>query len=338
VTKGKTIARKGVRLFAYLLFLLISVFLLLEVCYRFYLVDFYGSNLQGLNPPTILAAPKEQATILAMGDSFTADLQSYIRDLRDSLPQYRVINSAVPGTCVKQSHLMIQHRIQTFQPDILIYQIYVGNDLLEYRHRTKGAPVSNVRKGYWWLSDRLWSLAYINSRLPYIRQAIAKDLPQHYDPKDLQDYSPEKYSKRSRLHFLAEPQLLENTVLLKGGREKDFINYLKELNEMLEVVPETCQVLLLLIPHCAQLNETYQSRMQAIGARFEEGPAIFAEDFPFYTALTKGVKRPNVQYLNALPILKAGEQKEPMYYGNDPHLNFAGQRTIGAYLVDALKK
>ena len=334
--KVKSIAKKGVKVFAYLLFLSTSVLLLLEGCYRFYLIDFYGNTLKGLNTPALLEEQSDRPTILAMGDSFTADLQSYVRDLRDSLAQYRIINSAVPGTCVKQNHLMIQDRIKTFQPDILIYQIYTGNDLLEYRHRTKGSAISNVRKLYWWLSDRLWSLAYINSRLPYIRQAIAKDLPRNYDPKGLQEYSAEKYSKRTRLHFLAEPRVLENTILLKGERAKDFEKYLDELNEMLEVVPKDCQVYLLVIPHCAQVSETYRSRMQTIGATFKEGPAIFEEDFPFYTSLQKGIQGPAIQYLNALPILRAGERKEAMYHGNDPHLNSVGQRTIGTYLIEIL--
>ena len=108
---------------------------------------------------------------------------------------------------------------------------------------------------------------------------------------------------------------------------------------MLSVVPEDCQVFLLLIPHCSQVSETYRSRMQTIGAEFEEGEAIFTKEYPFYTALKQGIHRQKaIRFINTLPVLQEAEQERPVYYGNDPHLNSEGQRTIGDYLVKILKK
>ena len=323
---------------AYLAFLGITVLCLLELSYRYYLFDFYKGNFQGLNPPGLLKADSQKPSILAMGDSFTADPRSYIWHLRDSLPGYRIINAAVPGTTIKQAGLMLPKRLRQAQPDLFIYQIYVGNDLFEFRHPTKGAGISNIRKGYWWLADRFWVLGYINSRLPHIRQAIVQDVPTDYDPKDLMQFDVNKYAVRSKMQFRVEPYMVAHSVLLKGQRKADAQAYVRYLQTLLDESSKECRVLILVVPHCMQLNNTYLNRMQQIGAKVTDPKTLFEVDYPFYHFLDSSLQHPKLALLNALPHLQAADSLAPVYFGSDPHLNPHGQEVLGTILLDAIRQ
>ena len=98
--------KKILRWFLYGTYLTGSVVLLLELSYRFYLIDFYRGELKALNPPELLEPKKDPSNILILGDSFTADPKSYVSHLRRALPAQSVINSGVSGTCIRQAALM----------------------------------------------------------------------------------------------------------------------------------------------------------------------------------------------------------------------------------------
>lgn len=319
----------------YLIFLGAATLFLLELSFRFYIIDFYKGNLDGLNTTEILEEP-DKSNILIIGDSFTADPDSYVRHLRISLPTHRIINAAIPGTCIKQHALFAKKRIKKFKPAILIYQIYVGNDLLEFRHPIKSPNISWVRKIYWWLSDRIIVLAYINTKLPALRQAIRHDLPTKTDPKYLKVFSQEQYSARSKLQFRAEPHLLENTILLQGNRKKDMVKFTQQLNkQVLQQAPDNCDIYVLVMPHCIQINKNYASRLKSIGAKITHSEAIVATTYPFIKYLEQELDS-NIHIINPLRQLKEQELIAPVYYGNDPHLNGFGQEVVGDVIMEAM--
>lgn len=318
----------------YTAFLSLSVILLLETAYRFYLIDFYATNLYGLNTDAELKTT-DKKSILVIGDSFSADKQSYVKQLRDSLPSYRVINSAVAGTTIAQHQLMWPNRLQTFQPDILIYQIYIGNDLIEYRHETSG-NISWLRKIYWTLSDHLRVLAYLNARLAIFKHIPQAGIPTSVDTKTIEHFDVNKYNTRSKILFRAEPHALENSILLKGKRAKDTQNYLSALEDMLAQVADDCQVYLLLMPHCVQLNDTYQKRMQSIGAQFSSNNSLQNIDYPFAKAIMK-LNAANIHIINPLRALQLQDSLSPCYYSNDPHLNKWGQEVVARQLLKELE-
>jgi len=103
--------RKILKLIIYICFLFFSVFLILEVSYRFYIFDFYGNTFKALNTDVSLINRDQKQTILILGDSFTADPNSYVKHIRDSFPEYNVINSGIPGTSITQANLMLEKRI-----------------------------------------------------------------------------------------------------------------------------------------------------------------------------------------------------------------------------------
>jgi len=320
----------------YILFLICSVTLLLEGSYRLYLFDFYGSNLRALNPSEAFVED-DRETILVIGDSFSADLNSYVGHLRNSFPEKQIINAAIPGTCPKQHQLLFNRRIKRFKPQTLIYQLYVGNDLFEWRHPSGNGQISTARQVYWWLSDRIWVLGYINAKLPHIRQAFFQDLPTGLDPKILEAYHPDRYSGRSKIQFKAEPNLIEASILLKGKRKKDMRSMTKAIQDMIANVPVDCQVYILVMPHCMQIGDPYQQRMQEIGASMEQADEITKHNYPFLTNLKKAVRHPHIQWINPLPLLQAADSTQAVFYENDPHLNPYGQQLVGELLVEKLE-
>ena len=318
----------------YLVFVGLMTLFLLELCFRFYVVDFYRGHLEGLNPKELVGKPGQSA-ILIIGDSFTADPDSYVRHLRENLVDHQIVNAAIPGTCITQHRLLVKSRVREFKPDILIYQVYVGNDLLEFRHPTKNADISLTRKIYWYLADRILVLAFINAQLPALRQAILHDLPTKTDPKALEIFSPEKYSARSKLQFRAEPDLLQNTILLQGGRKKDMVLFTKEVNQMLQQVPDACDVYVLVMPHCIQINNHYITRLTSVGAKITLDQAILATEYPFIEYLKTHLDS-SIHIINPLEKLKEEERIAPVYYGNDPHLNSFGQAVVAKLCTDQL--
>ncbi len=323
--------------FLYLLFLGFSVLLLLELSYRCYWFDFYGGNLQTLNPIEIFTAT-EKESILVIGDSFSADQQSYVRHLREVFPQNRIVNSSVPGTCTRQHQLMLRRRVRQFSPKLLIYQLYVGNDLLEWRHPISSPHISRARKIYWWLADRFWVLGYINAKLPHLRQNIYQDLPSGIDPKLSQAYQAERYSQRTKMLFRAEAGLVENSIRLKEGRQQDLEKMTQRIRSMLEDLPTTCPVVIVVLPHCMQLGEPYLQRMQEIGAQVENPAAITADNYPFLQYLQEQLASEKVSVVSPLPRLKVAQQTQAVYYENDPHLNPVGQRILGEMVQEYCQK
>jgi hypothetical protein len=231
---------------------------------------------------------------------------------------------------------MASSRIKRFEPDILIYQIYLGNDLLEYRHPTSGDKMSTLRKVYWWLSDRLLVLGYINAKLPQLKAYVKEDPNPGAGAKLTTAFAPDKYNRRIKMQFEIEPQLVERTVLLQEERGEDFLYYTRAVGGLLDRAPADCKVIVLVMPDCAQLGAPYLERMEELGAIFENKEAFLAEDFPFYRELKYTLSRDGRFFINALEYLRDEDRGKPYYYENDPHLNPAGQLRVGKNLADFL--
>lgn len=306
---------------------------LLEGIYRFYWFDFYAPELKGLNDPIDLKKEDQRPTILVGGDSFTADPLAYVSHLRDSLEAYRVINAGVPGTGIVQHKLFLPKRIRNYQPDIFIYQIYLGNDLLDIRHPWNG-ELSFIRNMYWKITDHFRFLSFLNFRFAGLRYQYFNDTNAQYHPKETETFSAEAYSPRQKLYFKAEPDLVKNTIEISGQREKDFQKLEKKLERIIKMLPNQCAVYILVIPHCMQVNDRYAKRMQSIGGEDFENSGISS---PFVEQLSNRFHGSEVQVLDALPLLKASDQvSHPMYYANDPHLNAQGHQVLGLWLLEQL--
>ena len=144
-------------------------------------------------------------------------------------------------------------------------------------------------------------------------------------------------SRATRL-FRAEPTLIENSVLMQGQRKKDAIEYIQAIKNMIQDLPNQCKIILLPIPHCIQLGSPYLQRLQLVGAKVNNYELIQNVYYPFIEHLEKEVQSKNVQVVNPLPHLQYYNQKEELYYNNDPHLNERGHQIISKQIQEILAK
>ncbi|PKH50795.1 hypothetical protein CXF68_08890 [Tenacibaculum sp. Bg11-29] len=307
--------------------ILLITLILFEGCYRLYILDFYNTELKELNKGKLNT---EKVDFLVFGDSFTTS-NTYIEYLEEKTNN-KLINSASSGIGIQEVNLFASMRVKEFKPKKIIYQVYLGNDLLDVKNLSNIKKLSLSRSFYWYLSDYFISLLYINKRLSFGSNEFRRSYI--FDEK----YAKNKYSNRSKLYFLADSLYLHNTVMLKG----DFLNryniWMKEIEEFIEK-SNNIPVYIILVPHCAQLNNKYKKRMQEIGGEFPETAKFTTIEYPFYEETVKKLRKyKSVTILNPLAYFKKKDKKEPLYYANDPHLNNYGQQVLGEYLEQKIIK
>lgn len=302
--------------------------LMLEIVYRYQWFDFYETELQGLNKDDELSGTNN---ILVAGDSYTATPDSYVDLIRLGFRSYSVVNTASPGTGIIQASYVLPERIETFKPKIFVYQIYVGNDLLDITHPTSSDSISFSRKAYWYLSDHLHSLAYINYKLGGAAQQPVNDLGKAIQPSSTDSFSVAGYTNREKLQFKAEPKLIENSLYLENGRSEDMDLLCERLHEITADLPEDCKVYFIIIPHASQVSKRYYGQMTELGSDFSR-PVYSETDFPF----TEKIKTsfPDVTIIDPLPEFRLMEATGlHLYYQNDPHLSPLGQKVLGTLAV-----
>ena len=349
-----------------LLFYGMLVIVALELMYRYQLVDTYQPELVGFNDPSDLEEVSGRPTILVMGDSFTAGSSHYANRMNRLLPSHRVINSGVGGSGIIQASYMAPGRFDRFEPDIFIYQVYIGNDLLDISYPVNWSELSVIRNIYWTVAQDLRSIGYLNFRMGNVFQGLkfasvetgSRTENGHHeeqtdtdvtDVTDVTDqlidtsdtFSPKRYTLRTKVYFKAEPELIENTVRLMGGRERDFVILLEKLGPLLDrCVSEQCRAYVVVIPHVCQVNQRYLNDMIRLGAHFRDPEAMQAVDYPFITAIDEFLNRTGrerVQLINPLEELSRHETNgNHVYFQNDPHLNAYGQQVLAEFLIGEL--
>ena len=328
------------KIYTVLVIFLITVFLFsitLELAYRNHWLDFYKPELLGLNPKEVLHSEKKK--VLVCGDSFSADPNSFVKVLRDSLQDYAVVNGAVPGTGIAQHELYIKNRIEEFSPDIFIYQFYVGNDLFDISHPHASHKISNLRSWYWWLSDRMLSLAFLNYRFAGVRYSIYDDGGGNYKPKEKDEFSIENYSKREKLNYLAEPSLIENTLFLKQERQKDYADLAKKFSEIIHTLSLKTQIYFVIIPHQSQISQEYFNRHKLVGS-ISSVPyySLDEQSLQLYVQLRELCLKNRITFVSPLDAFRNYEFKEEIYYSNDPHLKITGHRIISQMLLEEIER
>lgn len=332
--------RKTAIAFVFIIVSLLLAVLGVNFVYTSGLIDFYKPELVSFNSKNDLSEESKQDTLLIMGDSFTAGNHSYPSILRNILP-YRVINAGVPGTGIIQTAIMAKGRIARFKPKVFIYQIYVGNDLFDITYPVNWKTISPARNIYWLIVSRVQVIGYINYRLGQIKASenqrdIEYPSARAFE-KDDEIFSAERYTKRELIYSIAEPDLVNNSVLLEGARKKDFDTLIDRLVEVLKTVPADCKKIVLVVPHKAQVNESYLRESIAIGVQFPDPGRILNSDYPFFTQLRKRLPV-DVVTLNALlPLRKAESSGIKVYYANDGHLNNNGQKIVAEYIGSHVK-
>lgn len=309
----------------------------LELCYRFQIADMYGAELRTYNSPQDLSASGKD-TILALGDSFTAGTTTYISYLRNELSRFRVINAGISGTGVVQAALVAPRRFARFSPSVLIYQVYVGNDLFDLRYPVNWHTISPLRNLYWMTANHLLILNYLNYRLvqlSYARRTVQQAVAAATDPNA--PFSVDRYAKRQLINLRAEPDLISDQILASGGRARDYMDYLPRLRELVSACRAgPCNAYVVVVPHCAQVSARSMENFRRLCAVFPDPAAVQRTDYPFLSGIRRELAgMSNVEVINPLPTFREAEARgAELYYRNDDHLNAQGHALL-AHIVAA---
>lgn len=302
-------------------------FLFFECAYQFSVIDFYKAELIYLNNVEDLGSNK--IDFLVFGDSFSADKNNYINILKKERTECSFINTSIPGTGIKQVNTFAKKKIEKYNPKNIIYQVYVGNDLLDIKHLSNWEKISVLRNLYWKVTDYFESGIYLNQKLKGFGKHDARDT-NTLNKK----FSIELYNARQKLLFNTDFNYLERTVFLENDFKERYYIWKKELLKFLNSIPKTSNVFIMFIPHCSQVNSLYLENMEKLGAKFDNRISFQEIAYPFFDFCTKDFKKfENVVFLNPLPFLRKQDSvNNRLYYQNDPHLNQNGHKELANYL------
>ena len=306
-------------------------FLLFEVAYRYGVIDFYKADIEALNPSDSI----ESTTIdyLVFGDSFSTPTGNYVDRLRNRHTEKTFLNLGIPGTGIKQVNTFAKKKIKRYNPTHIIYQVYIGNDLLDVRHVSNWETISFARNIYWKATDYMWSGVYVNQKLKGLSRSKVNT---HSLKKET--FSKASYTRRQGLLFNADASYLYKTITLQEDFLHRYNTWKEEMRSFLEVIPPDVQVSIVFVPHGAQVHDRYYHHMLALGAQFEDKETTQKNDYTFYKqAVTDFKTFDNVSFYNPLAFLKEKETTQNrLYYSNDPHFSDQGQIALYEFLDTAI--
>lgn len=275
--------------------------------------------------------------MLVFGDSFTADKNNYVHLLRDSLPETAFINAAVPGIGIQEVNLFAANRIEQIKPNLIIYQVYVGNDLTDIKKPINWTTISFTRNLYWLISDYCYSLRFLNYKLGQIKSLLGQHVEQK-EVKEITQFSKYNYSEREKLFVKANPNFINDAVQLK---DKALANeYKKNLEQLITIATEKkIPMVVVVIPHCAQVNQFYQQNFISLQANLPDSLQMEQALYPFYKSIyKKAMESKKITCLNPLPIFQQTDCiHNRLYFENDIHLSAKGQAALGIMLYEYLK-
>ncbi|WP_296381198.1 hypothetical protein [Winogradskyella sp.] len=324
--------RKFLKKIVQIVIVLCVTILLFDLAYRNSIIDFYKSELVSLNTGEDLNS--KTIDFLVFGDSFTAWENNYVSNLKNLYPKKSFINSSISGIGIKEVNTFAEKRIEKYEPKNIIYQVYVGNDLIDVRHLQNWQDLSFARNVYWKASNYLPSIIYLNKKLKHFK----KDRNYDTSKMQLKGFKLSQYNEREKLLIKANSEYLYNSFNIEGSFKIRYDIWKKELNDFLELVPDETNVYIVFIPHCAQLNEYYYNNMLDLGAHFRVKEKTLTEDYVFFTNVVSDFKdNEHVTFLNPLMSLRANDsEKQRLYFENDPHFNLDGQLIMTKYIQEQI--
>ena len=304
-----------------------------EIVFRHQLIDTYHAELQKLNSTAALSV---EADVLFLGDSMTAGSTYYPSQLAKSeaFANVNVVNAAVSGFTARDAAMVAPGRVARFKPKVAVYQIYVGNDLLEIEPPKMGAS-GLARRTYWWTVNRGWrSLAWLNYRLRGFSPESLKARRLQEPPPTM--FAPAKYQSRERRWIEEYPEYL--LVQRNVDSESAWDRYQYSLSELTESLLKTADtVVLLVVPHCTEVSDIYRQRFEMMGLGENHQPPLSGGGEWRERLSAFAEARLQVELVDARAALALEEAKgNRTYLLNDPHLSDHGQTTLAQLLESVL--
>ncbi len=292
---------------------------LLEVSYRYQWVDFYATEWESLNKFKRSTSDKR---ILVFGDSFTADRHSWITQLRDLDSSVSYFNAAMPGVGVETFRFIAKSRISEVNPDLVIIQLYVGNDLYDIAPPINWSENSIARNLFWSISKRFRVLNYLNYKAGQF--SIESN---SLSGKITDNFAIEKYASRTKLYIKADKKYPASTIHLDGNNKQLYDKIIEGIYEIKNHLSPNSKLKILVVPHCTQVHSSYRKNFKKLAAFLDN---LDQNKSPWVDVL----KQKGFDVIDPLFELQKQENEgKSMYFQNDPHLNEEGQKVLAKYVL-----
>ena len=318
-----------------------AVLVIVEVSYRLQWPDPHRAEFEVFNPG-LVDEGNQRSTLLALGDSFTAGAESWPSNLNSILGErWRVINGGVGGTTITHAERISKLRLRQFHPDVVVYQTYVGNDLLDLRHPREAQGVGVSKRIYWWMVDSgIFAPWYLNHRAAGLASRRSFD-PEIAAAAVNAPFSVDRYSPRDRRLSRLDPHHVERQILVEGeAMEAAWRRYCGVLQCLAEQCRESgIDLVILVIPHCVQVAPVYRDRFTAMGARWSDPGLLARSPSPFVTRLRETLSdQPSIRVVDLLPTMQQAERGGVQLYStNDPHLTPEGSWLVALQVAVAIR-
>ena len=300
-----------------LLVLFLSL-IILEIAYRYQWIDFYKTEYKALNE----GLDTDKESVVFFGDSFTAHPEGYVDLLGEEQDKYALVNCAVPGTGPLEMSVMAADRIEAHKPSMIVYQLYVGNDLIDISPPINWGELSYSRNMYWLLKKRFQILTVLSKRF----RGIQSDFDADYMSQGDVAFHPDRFSPRSRMLIKADPDYVEQCVAMHESYECAVDVCLEKVEYLKSIAPENAPVYLVVIPHFSQVSQELNDRYVKLGG----SQTGMESDYPFIEHL-KGID--GITVLNPMEAFRTAiDNGEKVYFENDPHLTDKGQEVLASFL------
>lgn len=300
--------------------LCVLVLLMLEGIYRWQWIDFYKAEWKYQNQDVHTG----NHGILVLGDSYSADQNSWVHVLKSADSTRSVWNAAIPGIGTETHRLLVKSRLQRTHPQIVILQLYVGNDLYDICKPINWSSLHFLRNCYWSLSNHFRFLGFANYRLG-LQKA---DVQVHPNFKSETDFSINTYDTRTKIYIQADPFFPQNMIDLNENTGKLFDRLLTHIQEIKKNLDDSTQLKILIIPHCTQIHPRYVSNYKLLGA---------AVKWPNGNSWVKKFSELGYSVLDPTYFFSSLESlNTPVYFQNDIHLNAFGQQKLGEWVYQQI--
>lgn len=321
--------RSFIKICIYLFFLNAFVLIFLELAYRYMVVDFYKPEFEHHNYS--VDHKNNEIDLLVLGDSFSAVTNGYVDKLRDSIPNASIINASIVGIGIKQSNFILSNQLKKYNPKNILYQVYVGNDLIDLNYPTNWKKLSFIRNLYWTIAEKFRVISFINYRLG----SRFKKRKETKKSSSL-SFNKDKYTPRTKMYLNSNPRIYEEMIDLNSCYDSIFEEWKLELKKMISKVPDSTNIYIVFIPHCTQVNKSYLHNYMSLGMNISNEDTFLKEDYSFYLEAKNSINyKANITFLNPLKFLRENNIRNT-YFENDPHFNNYGHELFAEYLKNKI--
>ena len=324
-----------------LVIVVLVVLVIVEISYRLQWPDPHRAEFEAFNPG-LVDEGAQRSTLLALGDSFTAGAGSWPSDLNSILGEdWRVVNGGVGGTTITHAERISRLRFRQYHPDVVVYQTYVGNDLLDLRHPREAKGAGVVRRVYWRIVDSgFFAPWFLNHRAAALAALVPSD-PETAEAAVSAAFTVDRYSPRDRWLSRLHPYHVERQILVEGASmEAAWRQYRRGLSLLVERCRMSeADLVILVVPHCIQVAPIYRERFTALGARWANEDLLTRSPTPFVARVRETLNdQPSIRVIDPLPAMQQAESDGVRLYStNDPHLTPEGSEFLAQLVATAMR-